>query len=93
MLGSKSGKHRNFRTAGQWDSDSEEEDTPPVSKRGRSQEGEEEDEWDKAEREREEDMIERDALDKRLKKKDKEKTRKIMEKSDKKVCENNSYVI
>ena len=91
MLGSKSGKRRNFRTAGQWDSDSEKEDTPPVSKKGRGQEGEE-DEWDKAEREREEDLIERDALDKRLKKKDKEKTRKIMEKSDKKVRENNNYL-
>lgn len=30
-------------------------------------------------------MLERDALDKRLKEKDKAKTRKIMEKSDKKV--------
>ena len=58
-----------------WSMGHEEEDTPPVSKKGGSQEGEE-DEWEKAERE--EDLIERDGLDKRLKKKDKEKTKKIM---------------
>ena len=37
------------------------------------------------EKERERDLLERDALNERMKKKDKEKTRKIMEKSDKKV--------
>ena len=56
-----------------------------MTKKGRVDE-EEEDEWDKIEREREMDLEERDALDKRIKKKDKEKTRKIVEKSDKKVC-------
>ena len=56
-----------------------------MTKIGREDE-EEEDEWDKIEREREMDLEERDALDKRIKKKDKEKTRKIVEKSDKKVC-------
>ena len=55
-----------------------------MSKKGRGQE-EEEDELDRVEREREEDLMERDALDKRLKEKDKGKTRKIMQKSDKKV--------
>ena len=40
----------------------------------------------RAEEERKRDMAERDALAERLKKKDKEKTRKIVERSDKKVC-------
>ena len=49
------------------------------------EEEEEEDEWDAMEKEREKDLLERDALNERIKKKDKEKTRKIVEKSDKKV--------
>ena len=53
-----------------------------MNKRGKE---ENEDEWDRIEKEREQDLAERDALNERIKKKDKEKTRKIMEKSDKKV--------
>ena len=41
---------------------------------------------DRMEEERERDLKERDALAERIKKKDKEHTRKIVEKSDKKVC-------
>ena len=84
-------KRKNFRqhqSSNQWEESSSEGEEPPVSKRGRGpelREEEEEDEWEKAERMREEDLLERDALDKRIKEKDKEKTRKIMEKSDKKV--------
>ena len=55
-----------------------------MNKRGK-EENEDEDEWDRIEKEREQDLAERDALNERIKKKDKEKTRKIMEKSDKKV--------
>ena len=55
-----------------------------MNKRGK-EEIEDEDEWDRIEKEREQDLAERDALNERIKKKDKEKTRKIMEKSDKKV--------
>ena len=43
------------------------------------------DEWEKEERERRKDLEERDAFADRLKQKDKEKTRNIMERSDKKV--------
>ena len=44
-----------------------------------------EDEFDRAEKEREQDLKERDELAKRLIKKDKEKTRSIVSKTDKKV--------
>ena len=43
------------------------------------------DEWEKEEKERKKDLEERDAFADRLKKRDKEKTRNIMERSDKKV--------
>lgn len=43
------------------------------------------DEWEKEEQERRKDLEERDAFADRLKKRDKEKTRSIMERSDKKV--------
>ena len=43
------------------------------------------DEWEKAEEERMKDLEERDTLAERIKKIDKEHTRKITEKSDKKV--------
>lgn len=45
------------------------------------------DEWEKEERERRKDLEERDAFADRLKQKDKEKTRNIMERSDKKAFE------
>lgn len=43
------------------------------------------DEWEKEEKERKKDLEERDAFANRLKQKDKEKTRNILERSDKKV--------
>ena len=43
------------------------------------------DEWEKSEKERVKDLEERDAFSARLKEKDKEKQRNVMEKSDKKV--------
>ena len=87
ILGDKSSRRRHLRKgkASQWESsDESEEEDVPVSKRGK-EENEDEDEWDRIEKEREQDLAERDALNERIKKKDKEKTRKIMEKSDKKV--------
>lgn len=44
-----------------------------------------EDEWDRSERERLQDLEERDAFAERVKRKDKDKTRNILERSDKKV--------
>ncbi|KAL8212975.1 UNVERIFIED_CONTAM: putative pre-mRNA-splicing factor ATP-dependent RNA helicase dhx16 [Gekko kuhli] len=44
-----------------------------------------EDEWDRSERERLQDLEERDAFAERIKRKDKEKTRNILERSDKKA--------
>lgn len=45
----------------------------------------EEEEWEKEERERLQDLEERDAFAERVKQRDKEKTRHILERSDKKV--------
>ena len=83
LLGVKTSR-RNLRKdkSSQWETDSEEEKVP--MKREKI-EKEEEDEWHAMEKEWERDLLERDALNERIKKKDKEKTKKIMEKSDKKV--------
>lgn len=48
-------------------------------------EDDEEEEWEKEERERLQDLEERDAFAERVKQKDKEKTRHILERNDKKV--------
>ena len=56
-----------------------------LPKRGRKRD-ESDDEFDKLEDERQRDLEERDAFAERLKEKDKEKTRQVMSKSDKKVC-------
>lgn len=45
----------------------------------------EEEEWEKEERERLQDLEERDAFAERVKQRDKEKTRHILERNDKKV--------
>lgn len=45
----------------------------------------EEEEWEKEERERQQDIEERDAFAERVKQKDKDKTRNITERTDKKV--------
>lgn len=48
-------------------------------------EDDEEEEWEKEERERLQDLEERDAFAERVKQRDKEKTRHILERNDKKV--------
>ena len=69
------------------ESSSSDEDSPAVDSRVSKDVGKESesDEWEKEEEERKRDLEERDALADRLKKRDKEKTRNIMERSDKKV--------
>lgn len=49
---------------------------------------EEEEEWEREERERLQDLEERDAFSERVKQKDKDKTRHILERNDKKVMQN-----
>lgn len=51
---------------------------------------EEEEEWEKEERERQQDIEERDAFAERVKQKDKDKTRNITERTDKKVGDEGS---
>ena len=58
---------------------------PPPAKRALAAGSSSEDEMDRIEREREDDLRERDEFAERLKKRDKEKTRNIVEKSDRKV--------
>ncbi len=85
-------KKRHLRKRSQEEEDSEEE-TSGKSKSTKSkrnvkfQDFDEEDELDKIERERDEDIQARDALSKRLREKDKERTRNIVEKTDKKSFE------
>ena len=77
-------KHLRTDKTSKWESDeeiAEEESNPKKKKDGSSS-----DEWERAEEERMKDLEERDALAERIKKRDKEHTRKITEKSDKKVC-------
>lgn len=61
----------------------------PVKK----EEEEEEEEWEKEERERLQDIEERDAFAARVRQKDKEKTRNIAERTDKKVGAKGNYSI
>ena len=62
------------------------DDDSPGSAVGASKDESDSDEWEKEEEERKKDLQERDAFADRLKQRDKEKTRSIMERSDKKVC-------
>lgn len=57
--------------------------TPQESKKAVM--SDEEEEWEKEERERLQDLEERDAFAERVKQRDKEKTRHILERNDKKV--------
>ena len=77
-------KHLRTDKTSKWESDEEEaeEDSAPAKKK---KDDSSSDEWEKAEEERMKDLEERDALAERIKKRDKEHTRKITEKSDKKV--------
>ncbi|VDP22913.1 unnamed protein product [Soboliphyme baturini] len=83
-------KHLRMRHKVNSSSDDEKEvarDTSSKAKKKLKVKVEEEDELEKFEKERLVDLEERDALAQRLKKKDKEKTRHIVEKSDRKVNE------
>ncbi|XP_056143087.1 pre-mRNA-splicing factor ATP-dependent RNA helicase DHX16 isoform X2 [Lampris incognitus] len=81
-------KRKHIRQKKESESSSEEEQP----KRGNSGQGnqrsvEEEEEWEREERERLQDIEERDAFAERVKQKDKEKTRNIAERTDKKAYE------
>ncbi|XP_043940421.1 pre-mRNA-splicing factor ATP-dependent RNA helicase DHX16 [Protopterus annectens] len=81
-------KHKHLRKRESSHSDSEPENkiqSKSMSPTRRNSESE--DEWEKEERERIKDLEERDALAERLKQKDKDKTRNIVERSDKKAYE------
>ena len=76
-------KHLRTDKTSKWESDEEvgeEEESNPKKKDESSS-----DEWERAEKERMKDLEERDALAERIKKRDKEHTRKITEKLEKKV--------
>jgi len=79
-------KRKHIRTdkTSKWESDEEDEDKED-EKSKRKKDDSSSDEWEKAEEERMKDLEERDALAERIKKRDKEHTRKITERSDKKV--------
>jgi len=53
---------------------------------------EDEEEWEREERERIQDLEERDAFAERVKQKDKDKTRHVLERNDKKVLQNTSLL-
>ncbi|KAM3872743.1 pre-mRNA-splicing factor ATP-dependent RNA helicase DHX16 isoform 2-T2 [Diretmus argenteus] len=84
-------KRKHIRRKKESESSSEEE--PPNSNSGQGgeksmkKEEEEEEEWEKEERERLQDIEERDAFAERVKQKDKDKTRNITERTDKKAYE------
>ena len=79
-------KRKHIRTdkTSKWESD-EEEELKEDDRSKRKKDDSSSDEWEKAEEERMKDLEERDALAERIKKRDKEHTRKIAERSDKKV--------
>uniref|UniRef100_A0A8C0G6U7 RNA helicase n=1 Tax=Chelonoidis abingdonii TaxID=106734 RepID=A0A8C0G6U7_CHEAB len=82
----KQGKHKKRRKhlrRKQEETLEEEKEAEELSLEGKDSE----DEWDRSERERLQDLEERDAFAERVKRKDKEKTRNILERSDKKAYE------
>ena len=81
---SKKVQRKNIRSRkASWESDEEDIATNDPSNEPNS----DSDEFEKLEQERKEDLAERDALSERLRLKDKEKTRHVMERSDKKAYE------
>ncbi|KAM6967689.1 pre-mRNA-splicing factor ATP-dependent RNA helicase DHX16 [Aplochiton taeniatus] len=86
-------KRRHIRQKKESESSSEEELQKRLGKNNdqttsnKDKEEEEEEEWEKEERERRQDIEERDAFAERVKLKDKDKTRSIMERTDKKAYE------
>ena len=67
------------------ESSSSDEDSPAAATAKETRNESDSDEWEKEEEERRKDLQERDAFADRLKQRDKDKTRNIMERSDKKV--------
>ncbi|XP_066579606.1 pre-mRNA-splicing factor ATP-dependent RNA helicase DHX16 [Amia ocellicauda] len=81
-------KRKNLRQKREESSSSGEEDKSKKAATGLTGKGEEEEEeWEKEERERLQDLEERDAFAERVKRRDKDKTRHILERNDKKAYE------
>ncbi|XP_062978331.1 pre-mRNA-splicing factor ATP-dependent RNA helicase DHX16 [Elgaria multicarinata webbii] len=84
-------KHLRQRKEEEEDKDSDEKGSGDDGERkpaaSSTKEEDSEDEWDRSERERLQDLEERDAFAERVKRKDKDKTRNILERSDKKAYE------
>lgn len=80
-------KRKHIRQKQKSESSSEDEPTKRDQKEPKKEVEEEEEEWEKEERERIEDIEERDAFAERVKLKDKDKTRNIAERTDKKAYE------
>ena len=78
-------KHLRTDKTSKWESDEEVAEDESNTKKKKDDSSS--DEWERAEEERMKDLEERDALAERIKKRDKEHTRKIAEKSDKKVLQ------
>ncbi|XP_013914342.1 PREDICTED: putative pre-mRNA-splicing factor ATP-dependent RNA helicase DHX16 [Thamnophis sirtalis] len=79
-------RHKHLRQRKEEEEDKDSDEKPSGEDTGRIPEEDSEDEWDRSERERLQDLEERDAFAERVKRKDKEKTRNILERSDKKSC-------
>ncbi|KAM6472569.1 pre-mRNA-splicing factor ATP-dependent RNA helicase DHX16 isoform 1-T1 [Liasis olivaceus] len=80
-------RHKHLRQRKEEEEDKDSDEKPSGDDMGQIPEEESEDEWDRSERERLQDLEERDAFAERVKRKDKEKTRNILERSDKKAYE------
>nr|XP_033771274.1 pre-mRNA-splicing factor ATP-dependent RNA helicase DHX16 [Geotrypetes seraphini] len=80
-------KRKQLRKRKQASSSSESEPERETSPKPSSPQNDSEDEWEKAEQERLRDLEERDAFAERVKQKDKERTRNIVERSDRKAYE------
>ncbi|XP_034277526.1 pre-mRNA-splicing factor ATP-dependent RNA helicase DHX16 [Pantherophis guttatus] len=80
-------RHKHLRQRKEEEEDKDSDEKPSEEDTGRIPEEDSEDEWDRSERERLQDLEERDAFAERVKRKDKEKTRNILERSDKKAYE------
>ena len=85
-------KHLRTDKTSKWESDEEVAEEESTAKKKKKDESSS-DEWERAEEERMKDLEERDALAERIKKRDKEHTRKITEKSEKKVMIFVSFII
>ncbi|XP_078073607.1 pre-mRNA-splicing factor ATP-dependent RNA helicase DHX16-like [Mustelus asterias] len=84
--GKRKRKHIRKKRAASSESDSDDKKKTPLSPQEQSG-SEEEEEWEKEEKDRLKDLEERDAFAERIKQRDKDKTRNILERSDKKAYE------